>query len=81
LFAKYSKCEFWLHQIGFLVHIVSGHGIVVDPEKIKAIMDWPRPTTVTEIQSFLGLAGYYRRFIDGFARLSSPMIKLTRKDD
>ncbi|XP_052198293.1 uncharacterized protein LOC127805580 [Diospyros lotus] len=80
LFAKFSKCEFWLHQIGFLGHIVSGDGIAVDPEKIRAIVDWPRPTTMTEIQSFLGLAGYYRRFIKGFARLSSPITKLTRKD-
>lgn len=80
LFAKFSKCEFWLHQIGFLGHIVSGDGIAVDPEKIRAVVDWPRPTTVTEIRSFLGLAGYYRRFIEGFATLSSPMTKLTRKD-
>ena len=61
-------------------HIVFGDSIVVDPEKIRMVVDWPKPTTVTEIQSFLGLAGYYRRFIEGFARLSSPMMKLTRKD-
>ena len=81
LYAKFSKCEFWLTQIGFLGHVVSGDGISVDPDKTKAVMDWPRPTTMTEIRSFLGLAGYYRRFIEGFAHLSSPMTKLTRKGE
>ena len=81
LYAKFSKCEFWLTQIGFLGHVVSGDGISVDPDKTRAVMDWPRPTTVTEICSFLGLAGYYRRFIEGFARLSSPMTKLIRKGE
>ncbi|XP_052197315.1 uncharacterized protein LOC127804486 [Diospyros lotus] len=80
LFAKFSKCEFCLHQIGLLGHIVSGDGIVVDPEKIRVVVDWPRPTIVTKIRSFLGLAGYYRRFIESFAILSSPMIKLTCKN-
>jgi len=79
LYAKFSKCEFWQTQVIFLGHVVSGEGISVDPEKIKAVLDWPRPTTVTEIRSFLGLAGYYRRFIKGFAHLASPMTKLTRK--
>ena len=58
-----------------------GDGISVDPNKTRAVMDWPRPTTVIEIRSFLGLAGYYKRFIEGFARLSSPMTKLTRKGE
>ena len=59
--------------------MVSGDGISVDSDKTKAVMDWPKPTTVIEIRNFLGLAGYYRRFIEGFAHLSSPMTKLTRK--
>ena len=79
LYAKFSKCDFWQRQVGFLGHVVSGEGISVDPEKVKAMMDWPRPTLVTGIRSFLGLAGYYRRFIEGFSRLSLPMTKLTRK--
>ena len=55
---------------------MSGEGISVDPDKTKVVIDWPRPTTATEIRSFLGFAGYYRRFIEGFAHLSSPMTKL-----
>lgn len=65
--------------MGFLGHVISGDGISVDPEKIKVVVDWLRPTTVIGIRSFLGLAGYYRRFIKGFAQLSSPLTKLTRK--
>jgi len=60
---------------------VYGDGISVDPDKTRAVMDWPRPTTVIEIRTFLGLGGYYRRFIEGFARLSSPMTKLTWKGE
>ena len=55
-------------------------GISMDLEKIKAITDWPRPTSVTEIRSFLGLAGYYRRFVEGFSRIVAPMTKLTQKN-
>ncbi|XP_052198320.1 uncharacterized mitochondrial protein AtMg00860-like [Diospyros lotus] len=79
LCAKFSKCEFWKTRVVFLGHVISGEGISVDPEKTRVVMDWPRPMTETEIQSFLGLAGYYRRFIEGFARLASPLTKLTRK--
>ena len=63
LYTKFSKCEFWLEQVAFLGHVVSKDGIQVDSKKIEAVADWPRPTTVTEIRSFLGLAGYYRRFV------------------
>ena len=61
LYAKLSKCDFWLDKISFLGHVVSGEGISVDPEKIKAVMEWTQPKTVTEVRSFLGLAGYYRK--------------------
>ena len=60
LYAKFSKYEFWLDQVSFLGHVVSGDGIQVDPKKIEAITEWPRPITVTEVRSFLGLASYYR---------------------
>jgi len=80
LFAKLSKCSFWQREMGFLGHIVSVEGVSVDLEKIEAIRDWPRPTNATEIRNFLGLAGYYRRFIKGFASMAQPMTKLKGKD-
>ena len=79
LYAKLSKCEFWLNSIGFLGHVVSAEGISVDPQKVEAVLNWGRPTTVTEIRSFLGLAGYYRRFVQDFSKLAAPLTKLTRK--
>ncbi|XP_052111589.1 uncharacterized protein LOC127742948 [Arachis duranensis] len=80
LFAKLSKCEFWKSELKFLGHVVSKQGIAVDPVKVKAVMNWERPTSVTEIRSFLGLAGYYQRFIKEFSQLALPLTKLTRKD-
>ena len=80
LFAKLSKCSFWQREIGFLGHIVSAVGVSVDHEKIQSIRDWPRPRSATEIRSFLGLAGYYRRFVKGFASMAKSMTKLTGKD-
>ena len=80
LYAKLSKCEFWKSEVKFLGHVVSKQGIAVDPAKVEAVMNWERPTSVTEIRSFLGLAGYYRRFIKGFSQLALPLTKLTRKD-
>ena len=80
LYAKFSKSEFWLREVGFLGHIVSGDGIRVDPSKISAIVDWKPPKNVTEVRSFLGLAGYYRRFVNGFSIIAAPMTRLLRKD-
>ena len=79
LFAKFSKCEFWLDKVAFLGHVITKDGISVDPKKIEAIVEWKRPTSVTEVRSFLGLAGYYRRFVEGFSVLAAPLTRLTRK--
>ncbi|XP_070029575.1 uncharacterized protein [Nicotiana sylvestris] len=79
LYAKFSKCEFWLQSVAFLDHVVSSEGIKVDPQKTKAVKNWPRPTTPTEIRSFLGLDGYYRMFVEGFSSLAAPLTKLTQK--
>ncbi|XP_043721172.1 uncharacterized mitochondrial protein AtMg00860-like [Telopea speciosissima] len=78
-YAKFSKCEFWLPQVAFLGHIVSKKGIEVDPGKVKAVLEWEPPKNVGEIWSFLGLAGYYRRFTKNFSCISAPMTKLTWK--
>ncbi|XP_024172170.1 uncharacterized protein LOC112178219 [Rosa chinensis] len=80
LFAKFKKCEFWQREIKFLGHVISKDGISVDPSKVEAVMNWGQPTTVTEVRSFLGLAGYYRRFIEGFSSIASALTKLTRKN-
>ncbi|WMV25700.1 hypothetical protein MTR67_019085 [Solanum verrucosum] len=79
LYAKYEKCEFWLKEVAFLGHVVSGDGIKVDPKKTDVIRNWPRPLTPSDIRSFLGLAGYYRRFVNGFSSIASSMTKLTQK--
>ncbi|GKC66755.1 putative reverse transcriptase domain-containing protein [Tanacetum coccineum] len=81
LYAKFSKCDFWLGQVAFLGHIVSADSISMDLVKVEAITKWPRPTTVTEVRSFLGLAGYYRRFVEGFSLLAIPLTKLMRKGE
>lgn len=75
LYAKLSKCEFWLDSVAFLGHVINQDGVSVDPQKIEAIVDWSRPTNVSEVRSFLGLAGYYRRFVKDFAKLAMPMIR------
>ena len=79
LFAKLSKCEFWLKEVSFLGHIVSSEGIRVDPVKIEAIVNWKPPQNVTEVRSFLGLAGYYRRFVQGFSVIASSLTRLLWK--
>ena len=80
MYAKFSKCEFWLIEVGFLRHVVSASGMSVDPEKVKVVMSWEKPNSVFEICSFLGLVGYYRRFIEDFSRLAAPMTRLTQKE-
>ena len=77
--AKFSKCEFWLREVTFLGHVVSAEGIKVDPRKIEAILEWKPPRSVSEIRSFLGLPGYYRRFVEGFSVMAAPLTKLIRK--
>ncbi|GJX21117.1 putative reverse transcriptase domain-containing protein [Tanacetum coccineum] len=79
LYAKFSKCEFWIPRVQFLGHVIDRQGIHVDPAKIESIKDWASPKTPTEIRQFLGLAGYYRRFIEGFSKIAKPMTKLTQK--
>ncbi|GJU47183.1 putative reverse transcriptase domain-containing protein [Tanacetum coccineum] len=79
LYAKFSKCDFWLDYVQFLGHMIDSKGVHVDPSKIKAIKNWAAPKTPTEVRQFLGLAGYYRRFIEGFSLISKPLTKLTQK--
>ncbi|KAJ0557459.1 putative nucleotidyltransferase, Ribonuclease H [Helianthus annuus] len=79
LYAKFSKCEFWLQEVQFLGHMVNHEGIHVDPAKIEAITNWKVPQTAMEIRSFIGLAGYYRRFIKDFSKIAVPLTKLTCK--
>ncbi|KAL0548768.1 hypothetical protein IC582_013238 [Cucumis melo] len=78
LYAKFSKCEFWLKQVSFLGHVVSKDGVSVDPAKIEA--GWPRPSTVSKVCSFMGLVGYYRKFVEDFSHIATPLTQLTRKE-
>ncbi|KAJ9536443.1 hypothetical protein OSB04_un000378 [Centaurea solstitialis] len=80
LYAKFSKCEFWIREVHFLGHVVNKEGIHVDPAKIEAIKKWEAPKTPTKIRQFLGLAGYYRRFIANFSKIAQPLTTLTQKD-
>ena len=79
LYAKLSKCDFLLKELSFLSHIVSTEGIRVDPAKVEAVVNWKPPQSVTEVRSFLGLAGYYRRFVKGFFAIASLLTKLLKK--
>ena len=78
LYAKFSKCEFWLDSVSFLGNVVSKDGVMVDPSKIEAVKSWARPTNVTEVRSFVGLASYYHRFVKGFSSVASQLTNLTK---
>jgi hypothetical protein len=71
LYAKFSKCEFWLKELIFLGHVISEKGVAVIPDKVQAIFDWKTPKSAKEIRSFLGLAGYYRRLIENFSKIAT----------
>ncbi|GKF71730.1 hypothetical protein Tco_0207844, partial [Tanacetum coccineum] len=79
LYAKFSKCEFWLQEVQFLGHVINGDGIHVDPSKIGVVKNWEAPRTLSEVCSFLGLTGYYRRFIEDFSKIVKPVTVLTQK--
>lgn len=79
LYGKFSKCDFYKEQIQYLGHIITKEGIAVDPENIRTIMEWPMPKDVVDIRSFMGLAGYYRQFVEGFSRVAYPITSLQKK--
>src|SRR5438105_4932840 len=79
LYVKFSKCEFWLSEVAFLGHVLNKDGVAVDPSKVKEVLDWVQPKTVSEIRSFLGLAGYYHRFIENFSKIAKPMTELLKQ--
>ena len=79
LYVKFSKCEFWLREVAFLGHVISEKGVSVDPAKVEAVIKWNRPTTVIKVRRFLGVVGYYRHFINDFAKITMPLTQLTRK--
>ncbi|GKF21649.1 hypothetical protein Tco_0070287, partial [Tanacetum coccineum] len=79
LYVKFFKCEFWLQEVHFLRHVVDDNGIHVDPSKIEAVKNWKVPKSPSKIRLFLGLAGYYRRFIANFSKIAKPLTSLTQK--
>jgi hypothetical protein len=79
LYAKFSKYEFWLTQVAFLGHVIFAGGVLVDPGKVRDVLNWKPPTNVSEIHSFLGLSGYYHRFIQDFSKIAKPMTRLLEK--
>jgi hypothetical protein len=79
LYAKFSKCEFWINEVPFLGHVISLEGIAVDHGKVRDVLDWKLPISVTQVRNFLGLPGYYRRFIPNFSKISKPITELLKK--
>ncbi|XP_059068656.1 uncharacterized mitochondrial protein AtMg00860-like [Cryptomeria japonica] len=79
LFGKFSKCAFFQEKVHYLGHAISAKGIPVDPAKIEAIVDWPTPQSVTEVKSLMGLARYYRKYVEGFSRIVAPITSLQKK--
>jgi hypothetical protein len=80
LYAKFSKCAFWLEEVPFLGHVILAEGITVDPSKVQEVLDWKSSKSVTQIRSLLGLAGYYHRFISNFSKIAKPITKVLEKD-
>jgi hypothetical protein len=80
LYAKFSKCEFWMEKVAFLGHVLSAEGTAVDPSKVESVTKWEQPLNMTDIRSFLGMAGYYRRFIENFSKIAKPMMELLKNN-
>ncbi|KAF5481598.1 hypothetical protein F2P56_002238 [Juglans regia] len=80
LYAKFNRHEFWLKEVRFFGHVVSSQGVSVDPSKVEAVVNWKHPTNLHEVRSFLGLGGYYRRFVEGFSKLPGPLTAQTKKN-
>jgi hypothetical protein len=80
LYGKLSKCSFYQSRIHYIGHVISGEGIAMDPAKVEASMEWPAPTNITEVSSFMGLEGYYRRFVKVFSKIANPIMELQKKN-
>ena len=79
IYATFKKCEFWLSQVAFLDHIVFKDGVAIDPNKVGAVKDWPRPKNASDVRSSLRLAGYCERFVEGFSKIATLLTNLTQK--